>query len=47
VNPFAKLGLDQSKGREDIIVLTREEIDEFAQLARRMHGPHSASRSRR
>lgn len=38
LNPFAKLGLDQSKGREDIVVLTQEELDELARLARRMHG---------
>jgi integrase len=38
VNPFAKLGLDRSKGREDIVVLTRAELDALAQLARRMNG---------
>jgi integrase len=37
-NPFAKLGLEQSKGREDIVVLTRDELDELVALARRMHG---------
>jgi len=38
VNPFAKLGLDRSKGREDIVVLTRAELDALARLARRMNG---------
>jgi integrase len=37
-NPFARLGLEQSKGREDIIVLTVEELDELAARARRHHG---------
>jgi integrase len=37
-NPFAKLGMERSKGREDIIVLSREELDALVALARRMHG---------
>lgn len=37
-NPFAKLGLEQSKGREDITVLTRDEVDELAELALEVHG---------
>jgi integrase len=37
-NPFARLGLEQSKGREDITVLTLEEVDELADVALRMHG---------
>jgi integrase len=38
-NHFAKLGLEQSKGREDITVLTREEVDQLAQIAVETHGP--------
>jgi integrase len=38
INPFAKLGLDRSRGREDIVVLTRDELDALAKLARRMSG---------
>jgi integrase len=30
--------LEQSKGREDITVLTLEEVDELADVALRMHG---------
>ena len=43
INPFAKLGLDQSKGREDIIVLTQKELDELAGL----RGPHVRPGTRR
>jgi hypothetical protein len=37
-NPFARLGLATSRGREDIIVLTRGEVHDLATLARRHHG---------
>jgi integrase len=37
-NPFAKLGLDQGGGREDITVLTRGEIDALAETAVEVHG---------
>lgn len=38
-NPFARLGLSASKGREDITVLTPDEIDLLADCALRVHGP--------
>lgn len=38
INPFAGLGLEQSKGREDITVLTLDELDHLVSLALRMHG---------
>ena len=37
-NPFARLGLANGRGREDIVVLTRDEIDDLALIARRHHG---------
>ena len=37
-NPFAKLGLEQTKGREDITVLTREEVELLAATAVAVHG---------
>ena len=37
-NPFARLGIDSAKGREDITVLTRDEVHDLADLARRQHG---------
>lgn len=37
-NPFAKLGLEQSRGREDITVLTRDEVDLLADVALQVHG---------
>ena len=37
-NPFARLGLAAGRGREDIIVLTREEVHELARIARVHHG---------
>jgi len=37
-NPFARLGMSQSRGRADIVVLTREEVDELSATARRVHG---------
>jgi integrase len=37
-NPFARLGLDQSRGREAITVLTVAELNELVSVARRMHG---------
>lgn len=37
-NPFSKLGIEQSRGREDIIVLTKPEVDELAEFARRHYG---------
>jgi integrase len=36
-NPFARLGLSIG-GREDIVVLTRDEVDELARVARVHHG---------
>jgi integrase len=38
-NPFARLGLARSAGREDIVVLTTDEVDRLAQLAVEVHGP--------
>src|SRR3954467_3259598 len=37
-NPFARLGLEAGRGREDIIVLTRDEVHELARIARAHHG---------
>ena len=37
-NPFAKLGLAQRRGREDIIVLTLTELAALTELARRLFG---------
>ena len=37
-NAFAKLGLERSRGRADIVVLTNDELDALVQLADRMHG---------
>jgi len=37
-NPFAKLGLDQGGGREDITVLTPDEIDLLSETAVEVHG---------
>ena len=37
-NPFARLGLEQSKGREDITVLTRAEVELLDALALDVHG---------
>ncbi len=37
-NPFAKLGLERSKGRADIVVLTSAELAALVELAKRMHG---------
>lgn len=37
-NPFAKLGIESSRGREDIIVLTKAEVATLAELARRHYG---------
>jgi integrase len=37
-NPFARLGLEAGRGREDIIVLTRDEVHELARIARVLHG---------
>jgi len=37
-NPFARLGLDARRGREDIVVLTRAEVHELARIARVHHG---------
>jgi integrase len=37
-NPFARLGLAKGRGREDIIVLTRDEVHDLATLARRYYG---------
>lgn len=37
-NPFARLGLAQSRGRADIVVLTRDEVDDLSQTALRVHG---------
>jgi integrase len=37
-NPFARLGIETRRGREDITVLTRQEVDALAAIGRRMHG---------
>lgn len=37
-NPFARLGLQRTKGREDITVLTRDEVTELAHTAIEVHG---------
>lgn len=37
-NPFGRLGLAVGRGREDIVVLTCDEVDELALMARRHHG---------
>jgi integrase len=37
-NPFAKLALDHGGGREDITVLTRDEVDQLAETAVEVHG---------
>lgn len=37
-NPFARLGLAQSRGRADIVVLTHEEVDDLSATARAVHG---------
>ena len=46
-NPFAKLGLEQTKGREDITVLTREEVELLAATAVAVHGQTSGASSPR
>jgi integrase len=38
-NPFAKLGLEQTKGREDITVLTRDEITLLGETSLAVYGP--------
>jgi integrase len=37
-NPFARLGIAQSRGRADLIVLTRDEVDLLSATAQRVHG---------
>jgi len=37
-NPFANLRLEQSRGRKDLIALTRDELDELGATALRVHG---------
>jgi len=37
-NPFARLGLEASRGREGITVLKPDELHELVELARRLHG---------
>jgi integrase len=37
-NPFARLGLQRTRGREDITVLTADEVDELARTAIEVHG---------
>lgn len=37
-NPFARLGLESGRGREDIVVLTCAEVHELARIARAHHG---------
>jgi integrase len=39
-NPFAKLRLGQGKGRKDLIVPSREQLEEIADTALRMHGDY-------
>ena len=38
-NPFAKLGLEQTKEREDITVLTRDEITLLGETSLAVYGP--------
>lgn len=38
-NPFSRLGIKKSKGREDITVLTTAEVDQLAEIALAVHGP--------
>lgn len=45
-NPFARLGLAAGRGREDIIVLTREEIHELGAIARRHTAGSLVSKSK-
>jgi hypothetical protein len=42
-NPFARLGLATGRGRGEIIVLTREEVHDLAELARRHYGARFGS----
>ena len=37
-NPFARLGIEAGRGRKDITVLTRDELEELVAVAHRMHG---------
>ena len=37
-NPFARLGIEQSRGRKDLDVLSSAELDELATTALRVHG---------
>ncbi len=37
-NPFANLRLEQSRGRKDLVALTRDELDELAEIPLRVHG---------
>lgn len=37
-NPFANLRLEQSRGRKDLVALTRDELDELAETPLRVHG---------
>ncbi len=39
-NPFANLGLKQSRGRRDLVVLSQEELDALANCALRVHGEY-------
>lgn len=39
-NPFARLGLEQSRGRKDLEVLSSAELDELASAALRVHGSY-------
>lgn len=41
-NPFANLRLEQSRGRKDLIALTIAELDELAEVARRVYGEFGA-----
>lgn len=40
VNPFHKLGLGRGKGRKELVVVTREEVDLLAECARGEHGDY-------
>ena len=39
-NPFARLGLEQSRGRRDLVVLSEEELSELADHALEIHGEY-------
>lgn len=38
-NPFSRLKLPSSKGRKNIVALTPQEVEEFAEIAQKVNGP--------